>query len=95
MRSLRYLNSILTVIAVLLTLNLYVAWNTTPAGVAVSFAEEAHAQEAGGISNAGAQRKEMIDLLKQLNVNVVGVKKTLDGGVRVTGDEAGAEKPKK
>lgn len=89
MRSLRYLNSILTVIAVLLTLNLYVAWNTAP-GAELLGSSEAYAQEAGGIPNAGSQRKEMIDLLKQLNTHLAGVKKSIDQGVRVnvTNDDA-------
>jgi peptidoglycan hydrolase CwlO-like protein len=65
MRSLKYLNSILTVLAVLLTLQLYTAWMSPQAP---SMATEAHAQD--GIPNAGAQRKEMIDQLKRLSQQV-------------------------
>lgn len=65
MRSLKYLNSILTVLAVLLSLQLYTTW-MSPA--APSLASEAHAQE--GIPNAGAQRKEMIDQLKRVSQQV-------------------------
>lgn len=88
MRSLRYLNTVLTLIAILLTLNLYVGWTTTPGGELLSIASEAHAQESGGIANAGAQRKEMIDLLKQMNASVNEMQKTLTNGsarVRVEG----------
>ena len=73
MQSLRYLNSVLTILAVLLSLNLYVAWSAAP----VSIASEAQAQ---GLSNAGAQREEMIGLLKQLNTHMVDVKKTIKDG---------------
>ena len=80
MRSLRYLNSVLTVLAVLLSLNLYVAWASSP----VAVTSEAQAQ---GLSNAGAQRQEMVDLLKQLNVHLVEVKKSLNSGsIRVQMD---------
>ncbi|MEX2216449.1 MAG: hypothetical protein WD768_20220 [Phycisphaeraceae bacterium] len=61
MKSLRYLNSVLTVIAVLLSLNLWTIWTMSP--VAPSVATRAHAQE--GLPNAGAQRGQMIDLLRQ------------------------------
>ena len=77
MRRMRYLNTILTVLAVLLTLNLYATWSVSP----VSIASEAQAQ---GISNAGSQRKEMVDLLKQINVRLSDMNKSLsDGSVRV------------
>lgn len=83
MRQLRYLNAVLTVIAVLLTMNLYVAWSVSP-GVATG----AHAAESG-LVNAGAQRKEMIDLLKQLNVSMDEMKTALtDGSIRVTTQNA-------
>lgn len=83
MRNLRYTNAILTVLAVLLTLNLYAGWSTSPGGRLVSLEGEAVAQETG-IANAGAQRREMIDVLKQLNATVGEMKKTLtDGSARV------------
>lgn len=61
MRSIRYLNSILTVLAVLLTLQLWTSW--TSSGPAVDGAAPALA---AGIPNAGAQRKQMVDLLKRV-----------------------------
>lgn len=77
MRSLGYLNAILTVLAVLLTLNLWTAWTATPGGELLSAAQPAHAQ---GLANAAQQRKEMVDLLKQLNVEFAELKKTLAKG---------------
>lgn len=62
MRSLRYLNTMLTLIAVLLTLHLWTLWTTGPASDRL--VEEAHAQ---GIVDAGAQRKMIVDELKLLN----------------------------
>lgn len=67
MHSLKFLNSILTVLAVLLSLQLYTSWS---APTAPTLATPAHAQEGGGIPNAGAQRREMIDLLKRLSQQV-------------------------
>ena len=85
MRSLRYLNTVLTILAVLLTFNLWTLWTTTPAGEALSFTEEAHAQ---GIVNAGAQRKQMIDQLNNLNVKIDKLGATLtNGSVRVRIDD--------
>ena len=67
MRSLRYLNTILTVLAVLLALQLWTAWTSTPAADLASpaLAQSRNANTGGGIPDAGAQRKEMIDLLKK------------------------------
>ncbi|MHC4994586.1 MAG: hypothetical protein ACYTGQ_05975, partial [Planctomycetota bacterium] len=59
MNSTRYLNTILTVIAVLLTLHLFTFWSSTD-GVATP----AMAQ---GIPDAGAQRLMMVNELKSLN----------------------------
>lgn len=77
MRSLRYLNTILTILALLLTLNLWTAWTSTPGGDALSLA---HPTEAQGIPNAGAQRREMIDLLKRVNVNLEQIQAKLESG---------------
>lgn len=83
MRSVRYLNAILTVLAVLLALNLWVTWAATPGGEALSWAGPAEAQ-AAGIPNAGEQRKQMIDLLKALNVKVNQLTELVESGkVRV------------
>ena len=62
MKSLRYLNSILTILAVLLTLNLWTLWTS---GALQGGPEVATPAQAQGIPNAGAQRIEMINELKQ------------------------------
>ena len=65
MKNLRYLNTILTIIAVLLTLNLWTLWAGHSSPVSADFAAPAHAQVNEGLANAGAQRVEMIALLKK------------------------------
>ena len=61
--SLRYLNTVLTIIAVLLTLNL---WTLGAGGPSHAMTELATpAQAAVGHANPGHQRKQMIDLLKR------------------------------
>lgn len=73
MRSLRYLNLMLTVIAVLLTLQLWTAWATGPALLSGT-AEAAtgkhtrsyKAAQRSGIGKAGAQRAETNKRLDQL-----------------------------
>ena len=67
MRSLRYLNSVLTILAVLLALQLWTHWTGEAAyrpGTGLTTASEVMAA-GGGIPNAGAQRKQMIDQLKR------------------------------
>ena len=67
MRSLTYLNSILTVLAVLLVMVLWTMWTTTPAGDTLTMTQQAHA---AGIPNAGQQRKEILDAVKKVNVQI-------------------------
>ncbi len=82
MRTIGYLNTVLTVLAVLLTLNLWTAWATTPGGEALSLTSEAAAQPEG-LPNAAAQRKAILDELKRLNVSVSAMQGTLtDGSMR-------------
>ena len=79
MPSLRYLNSVLTVIALLLTINLYTLWTVNPAGSIL--APETSVQAAdSGVVDARVQRKEMIDQLKQLNSGLSAVQQTLTSG---------------
>jgi hypothetical protein len=87
MRRLRYLNTILTVIAVLLALNAYALWTATPGGAMLDHAQAAHAQ--AGVPNAAEQRRQMIDLLKQTNVHLSDVKTTLRSGVKVISEPQG------
>lgn len=80
MRSLRYLNGILTVLAVLLALNTWVLIAGTPAGAALSPANEAHAQGVGG---AAQRQAEVVDNLKTLNKTAEAMNKLLQQGVSV------------
>mgnify|MGYP006908264419 CR=1 FL=1 len=85
MRSLRYLNSILTVLAVLLALQLWTTWTMTPqATVATS------AQAKGGIPDAGSQRKQMVDLLKTLTQQSSELNAMFASGSARVSVEAGA-----
>ena len=88
MRQLRYLNAVLTVVAVLLTMNLWVAWQTTPGGERLTMTQSANAQ---GLVDAGSQRREMIDLLKQLNVSMSELQGTLTDGTMRLGSNADSE----
>ena len=80
MRSLRYLNTILTVLTVLLAMQLWTSWIAPGSaaghhGTAVENHDgglpalitpvQAQVSDGSGIPNAGAQRKDMIDLLKK------------------------------
>lgn len=82
MKTLRYLNSVLTVIAVLLTLNLYVQL-TAPAGATVaSFATPAHAaaDEKRGVGSQAARQAEMVNAIKQMAKTTEMINATLTGG---------------
>ena len=84
MSQMRYLNTVLTVLAVLLGLHLYTAW----AGDPPQLTAPAYAQE-GGIPNAAAQRKEMIDTLKRMSAQVEEMKGLFaNGRARVTVENA-------
>ena len=91
MRTIRYLNTILMIIAVLLTLNLWVLWTSTPGGQSASFASEADAATARrgqGMPNAAQQRKNTIDQLKKLNAQMSDLKTLFSSGkarVRIEG----------
>ncbi len=87
MKSLRYLNTVLTVIAVLLTVNVWTLWTVTPGGNALSVATEA---QAAGLVNAGQQRKEMIEVLRKINADTGEVKSMLSSGSARVRLEAGS-----
>ena len=89
MKSLRYLNTMLTLIAVLLTLNVWTLWTVTPGGNTLSVATEA---QAAGMVNAAQQRKEMITALNNINANAAEVKSMLSGGSARVRLEAGSSK---
>jgi hypothetical protein len=88
MKSLRYLNTILTVIAVLLTLNVWTLWSVTPGGEALSVATEARAQ---GTANAAAQRKQMIDAIKQVKAETRELSAMFKNGSARVRLEAGSQ----
>jgi hypothetical protein len=88
MRSLRYLNGVLTIIAVLLTLNLWTFWHASPGTAALPGVERA---EAAGLANAGSQRREIIDQLKQVNVQLGEVSSKLDQPLKVRMPEGSGE----
>lgn len=68
---LRYLNTVLTLIAILLTLNCWTMWTGTTIHSAPTFTSTAIAatqpRSPGGIPNASVQRKQIIDLLQEIN----------------------------
>ena len=101
MRSLRYLNGVLTVIAVLLTLQLWTTWSTgstTLPGASVAEAKTTRSQTAArrsGIPDAGGQRAEMVKLLKQSNQKtdaLIALFRSGQARVRVEGDVGGDNK---
>ena len=68
MRSLRYLNAILTVVAILLALHLWTLWAGEPVGLNGLMAAPAHAKDLPvGLNSASIERKQIAELLKQLN----------------------------
>jgi len=87
MKSLRYLNLILTVIAVLLTVNVWVQFTRTP----VELATPAVAAEGEGLQNPANQRNEMIQLLRKQVAATENLHALLKSGtvkVKVDGMEA-------
>jgi len=80
MRSVRYLNGVLTIIAVLLTLNLWAQWHGGPGSNQLPAMPRAAAK---GMPNPGAQRMEMIGQLKKLNEQVSVLTKQLETPIAV------------
>ena len=80
----KYLNTVLTAIAVLLALNLWVGVHQSPASAAIDPAGEAYAQ---GSVTAGQQRAQMIDALGDLSEKIDALSRKLsDGSMRVQVD---------
>ena len=67
MQSVKYLNVILTTIAILLALQLWTSWSGASLDRPVELVSSAHA---AGIPNAGHQRKQMIDHLKAVSTKL-------------------------
>lgn len=96
MGSLRYLNSILTILTVVMTLQLWTVWtgsgSPTPTGSPPPLSPTQAWAE--GIPDAGAQRKQMVDLLKQLVQESAAQTKMFKNGearVRVEGKQRDPE----
>lgn len=90
MRQSRYLNAILTIIAVLLSLQLWTQWTagTTPPVLPAAYAQG----DPGGFPNAAAQRREMTDLLKKISKQLSDLQDLLNSGkVRVRVEAAPAQ----
>ena len=64
MQSVKYLNTILTAIAILLALQLWTSWAGVSSDQPIELVAPAHA---AGIPNAGHQRQQMVDQLKEVS----------------------------
>ena len=77
MRAIHYLNTVLTVLAVLLAAQLWTSWTQSPDLIRPAAAQ-------GGIPDAGAQRQQIVDEIKLLNGKVDDLQSLLvSGKVRV------------
>lgn len=103
MRSLRYLNLMLTVIAVLLTLQLWTVWTVGPVSLTGTVAQAAppreprslRASQRSGVNASVTQRAEVVGQLKQLNKKIdtlIGLFRAGKAKVRVEGELVTVEK---
>lgn len=67
MQSVKYLNVILTTIAILLALQLWTSWSGPSLDQSMSWTTPAHA---AGIPNAGHQRQQIVNQLKDMSVKL-------------------------
>ena len=94
MKNLNYLNRVLTVIAVLLTINLYVQITGTHAGSVVAPANEAMAEDRNprGVGSTAAREAAQLDELRAISAGVERIAATLtDGSARVKVDSLPVE----
>ena len=85
MNPLRYLNSVLTVLAILLALQLWTTWSGVVTEESLSMATPAYAQ---GIANAGQQRQQMVEELRKVSREVQRLSSLFESGrarVRIDG----------
>jgi len=81
MKPITYLNGILTVLAVLLTLNLWTQWHAGPGAAQLpGLAQQAHARDVPAPASGGAQRKVMIDELKRIKGDTQQISQLLSSG---------------
>lgn len=81
--SLRYLNMMLTILAVLLALQIWTAWTTAAPRSSTrvkDFLQYSSVARADGIPNAGMQRKQMLDQLKLQTQKIDDLIKLLKSG---------------
>ena len=78
MKSLTYLNGILTVLAILLGLNLATQWTASPA--ADVFVTEAHASGVPAPASGSVQRRDMIKLLQEIKSETKDMNHLLSSG---------------
>ncbi len=77
MRSIRYLNTILTILTVLVGIHIWMLWMTGP--------NVLPAAKAAGIPDAGAQRMQIVQEIKALNKTATELKNLfVKGKARVT-----------
>lgn len=94
MNSLRYLNGILTVIALLLALHGWALF--AGVGPAAAHAASGKSPTGGGIPNAGAQRKQTVDMLKRISQQMDGLTQMFrTGQARVRLEGVNVEEPKR
>ncbi len=87
MKTVRYLNSVLTVLAVLLTLNLYMQLAGAPAGSLPGTSVAQANNEPRGVGSQAARQQAIVDELKALNATVRQLQASLaDGSIRVKVD---------
>jgi len=78
MKSMTYLNSILTVLAILLGLNLWTQWTASPA--ADLLISEAHASGVPAPASGSVQRRDMIKLLQEIKAETNDMNNLLSSG---------------
>ena len=93
MKTLRYLNTVLTLIALLLTLNLYVQITATPAGAAISPATPAMAaDQPRGVGSSAAREAAQLEEMQAMNQKLSTIAAALvDGSMRVKVDSMPAQ----
>lgn len=101
MNSLRYLNTVLTMIAILLAVHAWAIFAGTDNALPATTPWVSQAQAAGktptggGIPNAGAQRQQMVDMLKRIsqqNESLTNMFRTGQARVRLEGVSADTNK---
>lgn len=80
MRSMHYLNTILTVLTVLLALHCWVLLAGAPTSSSVTSVSTAHAQGVGG---AAQRQVAIVDQLKALNKTVESLNTQVKSGIKV------------